>query len=55
MDPFNSAVLGESQGVGEAIEAVADDAVDASHASGDEGFDHLVGDGFGHRRSSEET
>ena len=35
--------------VGEAIETVADDAVDALHAGRGENLDHLVGDGLGHR------
>ena len=38
-----------AHGVGEAVQTVADDAVDALHASRGENLDHLVGDGLGHR------
>jgi hypothetical protein len=37
------------QRVGEAVQAVADDAVDALDAGGGEGLDHLVSDSCGHR------
>ena len=36
-------------GVGEAVQAVADDAVDALHACRGKNLNHLVGDGLGHR------
>ena len=49
MQPFDAATPADR--VGEAVEAVADDAVDALHAGGGENLDHLVGDGLGHRVS----
>ena len=48
MQPFDAA--GAAQRVGEAVEAVADDAVDALDAGGGENLDHLVGDGAGQTR-----
>ena len=47
VQPFDPAA--PANGVGEAVEAVADDAVDALHARRGENFNHLVGDGLGHR------
>src|SRR5262249_7402814 len=40
VEPLDAAVA--AQGIGEAIEAVADDAIDALHAGGGESLDHLV-------------
>ncbi len=40
MQPLNAAMA--AQRIGEAIEAVAHDSVDALNAGGGEGFDHLV-------------
>ena len=47
MQPFDAAA--PANGVGEAIEAVADNAIDPLHARRGENLDHLVGDGLGHR------
>ena len=47
MQPFDAAA--PANGVGEAIEAVADNAIDPLHSGGGENLDHLVGDGSGHR------
>ena len=47
MQPFDAAA--PPNGVGEAIETVADDAIDPLHSGGGENLDHLVGDGLGHR------
>ena len=47
VQPVDPAMAAER--VGEAVEAVADDAVDPSHAGRGEGLDHLVGNGCGHR------
>ena len=46
VQPFDPAA--PANGVGEAVQAVAHDAVDALNSSGDEHLDHLVGDGLGH-------
>ena len=40
-----------AQRVGEAVQAVADDAVNALYPGGGEGLDHLVGNSCGHRPS----
>ena len=45
--PLDSAA--PANGVGKAVEAVAHDAVDAFHTRRGENFNHLVGDGLGHR------
>ena len=47
VQPLHAAM--PAHGVGEAIETVADDAVDTAHARRGENLDHLVGDGLGHR------
>jgi hypothetical protein len=46
MDPLDLAVTADS--IGQTVEAVADDAVDAFHARGDECFDELVSHNPGH-------
>ena len=48
MQPFNAA--GAAQRIGEAVQAVADDAIDALDPGCGENLDHLVGDGAGHTR-----
>jgi hypothetical protein len=45
MQPFDAPRA--AQGVGEAVQTVADDAIDALNASGGENLDHLVGYGAG--------
>jgi hypothetical protein len=47
MQPFHAAA--PANGVGEAVQTVADDVVDTLHSSGGENLNHLVGDGLGHR------
>ncbi len=47
MQPGDPAVA--AQRVGEAVQAVADDAVNALYPGGGEGLDHLVGNSCGHR------
>ncbi len=46
MQPLNAAMAPER--IGEAVQAIAHDAIDASDTGGGEGFDHLVGNGHGH-------
>ncbi len=50
MDPLHA--FATPNGIGDGIQAVADDPVDALDASGGEGGDELVGDFLGHDRSS---
>jgi hypothetical protein len=47
VQPFDPAAA--ENGVGEAVQTIADDAVDAPDASGGENLNHLVGDRLGHR------
>jgi hypothetical protein len=47
VQPFDAAA--PANGVGEAVQTIADDAVDALHARRRKNFNHLVGDGLGHR------
>ena len=46
MQPFDAAM--PAKRVGESVQAVADDAIDALDACCGEDLDHLVGDGAGH-------
>ena len=45
MQPLDAARAAKR--VGEPVQAVADDALDALHSGGGENLDHLVGDGLG--------
>jgi hypothetical protein len=47
VQPFDP--VAPPNGVGEAVQAVADDALDALHACRGENPNHLIGDGLGHR------
>ncbi len=49
VNPFDLALATDR--VGQAVQAVADDAVDALNPGGGEGFGELIGDGAGHRSS----